>query len=282
VDNAARVINGSTATASDTLLPRSPRQILALANKSLASSSLDIAASRPRRAFMEMPSQDTPADAYLTRSNYSIARVAADAKAAGNESALESAHSQLLNGLREQEDLEAQVQRKEALFDAADEALDDDVEEFELHLLGAVKKNRDNPKYRRYFKDGLRAVTTAEARQQEPKLVSDMLQSMTEDANDPVIGAIVTTWLPKMTASRNNVIAAEAALTTAENSLNTVKNQKVPALMAIWREKYKELEGKLLVVFADNPKRVARFFKPFRKNRASSKSPTSPTPPNTP
>jgi hypothetical protein len=37
--------------------------------------------------------------------------------------------------------------------------------------------------------------------------------------------------------------------------------------MAAWRDEYKKLEAALITVYPSNPKRVARCFKPFRKNR---------------
>lgn len=231
---------------------------------------------------MDMPTVETPAEAYLPRSAYSIARVAADGRAGGNETGLETAHGHLLAGVRERVDLLEQVQRKAALFDAADEALDDDIEGFELHLLGAVKKNRDNPKYRRYFRDGLRAVTQAEPRDEEPEIVARFLQMMAEDANDPEIGLIVSMWHSRVSASRAKVIVAEEALALADKALANVETQKLPALMAAWREEYKKLEGKLLIIYASEPKRVGRFFKPFRRNRKITKAPAIPAPSNTP
>ncbi|MBK9260313.1 MAG: hypothetical protein IPM54_10800 [Polyangiaceae bacterium] len=157
---------------------------------------------------MEMPMADTSADAYLPKSTYTVSRVAADPKTAG----LEAVHTSIKTTLRERDDLEEQAQKKAALLDADDEACDDIVEEFELHLLGAVKKNRDNLKYKRYFADGLRAVTAAESREEEPKIVADILESMAEDENDPEIGAVVTQWKSKLAAARAKVIAMVESL----------------------------------------------------------------------
>jgi hypothetical protein len=231
---------------------------------------------------MDMPTTETPADAYLPRSAYTISRVAADPKAAGSESGLDSAHNNLRAAIRERDDLKEEEQKKDALLDANDENVDDDVEGFELGLLGAVKKDRDNPKYRRYFKSGLRAVTMAEPRKAEPELVSDMLVCMAEDLNDPDIGAVVTQWKPKLTASHAKVVAADEALTAVEKTLANLEEKKIPALMATWREEYKKLEGTLLTVYPTNPKRIARFFKAFRRARKPSKPQLPQTPPATP
>lgn len=220
---------------------------------------------------MDMPTADTPAEAYLPRSAYSISRVAADSKASGREAGLDTAHLNLRAVLRERDDLLEEEQKKSALHDAADEFVDDDIEAFELHLLGAVKKDRDNPKYRRYFPSGLRAITQAEPRKEEPELVGDMLDCMAEDENDVDIGAVVTMWKPKLTASRAKVLAAHETLTIVEKALANLEEKKIPALMAAWREEYKKLEGALVTIYPSHSKRVARFFKPFRKNRKVSK-----------
>lgn len=225
---------------------------------------------------MDMPTAETPAEAYLPRSAYTLSRVAADSKAAGKQQGLDTAHGDLKATLRERDDLLEQVQKQAALFDAADEACDDDVEGFELHLLAAVGKNRDHIKYKRYFAEGLRAVTTAEPRQEEPEIVGDMLTWMAEDENDAAIGDVVKQWKPKLEASRARVIAMDEALTTTEKSLAYLKDQKLPALMAAWREEYKKLEGALQILYPSDPKRVARFFKPFRRGRKSPK-PQAPT-----
>lgn len=226
---------------------------------------------------MDMPTVDTAAEAYIPKSAYTNARVGADPKTAGREVGLATVHTNLVALLRHRDDLRELEQKNSALLDAADEAVDDDVEGFELHLLGAVKKNRDNPKYRRYFPDGLRAVTTADARKEEPEIVAAMLETMAEDENDSDIGEAVRTWKPKLSASHARVIAADETLTTTEKALTTVEDVKLPALLANWRDEYKKLEGALMMVYSTDSKRVARFFKAFRKNRKVSK-PQTPTP----
>ena len=220
---------------------------------------------------MEMPTPDTPPEAYVSRSAYTKARVGADPKSAGREAGLATSHTNLVALLRHRDDLREQEQVHTAMLDYADEALDDDVEGFELQLLGAVKKVRDNAKYQRYFRNGLRAVTQAEPRKEEPDLVADMLTLMAEDANDPEIGEAVQAWKTKLTTSHARVLAAVETLTTTERTLGTVEGTKLPDLLATWREEYKKLEGALLMVYPTDSKRVARFFKPFRKPRKPAK-----------
>ena len=226
---------------------------------------------------MDMPTPDTPPEAYLPRSAYTTARVAADPKINGLEQPLDAKHQELKLALRERDDLLELLQKKSALFDVADTHCDDDITGFELHLLVAIRKNRDNPKYRRYFATGVRDVTTAEPRQEEPEVVSDMLTAMAEDKNDPEIGSVITQWQPKLSASRGNVVAADADLTATEKALAYLEEKKIPALLASWREEYKKLEGSLTTAYPNDPKRVARCFKPFRKKRKPAKDATSNT-----
>ncbi|MRG90993.1 hypothetical protein [Polyangium spumosum] len=223
---------------------------------------------------MEMPGEDTSPKAYPPKSAYSISRAAADPKTAGLEKDLEAAHVDLKKALREQEDLEEQVQRKSAILDVCDEYLDDDIGGFQLGLLTIVDKNREAPKYLRYFPKGLREVTTAEPRKEEPEIVEQMLEAMVEDQADPELGPLVTTWMPKLSASRAKVLAASEDLTISEKQLAFLNEKTLPALMAAWRTAYKTLEGKLTAVYASNPKKVDRFFKPFRKPRKSKKTDT--------
>lgn len=221
---------------------------------------------------MEMPPEDTPPEAYLPRSAYTISRVAADPKTAGLEKPLEAIHVDLKKILREREDFEEEAEKKSAVVDARDSELDEDVGGFELSLLALVTKNREDPRYRRYFPEGLREVTTAEARKEEPELVGDMLDSMTEDMNDPELGSLVATWAPKLSNSRSRVLAASETLAITEKELALLNDKRIPALMAAWRTEYKKLEGQLTAVYASNPKKVARFFKPFRKRNKSKKT----------
>ncbi|MDC3962119.1 hypothetical protein KEG38_50340 [Polyangium jinanense] len=221
---------------------------------------------------MEMPPEDTPPEAYLPRSAYSIARVAADPKTAGLELALAAIHVDFKKILRDREDHEEEVEKRSAVLDARDNELDEDIGGFELGLLALVTKNRGDARYRRYFPEGLRQVTTAEPRKEEPELVGDMLDSMTEDMNDPELGSLVATWAPKISNSRSKVLAASENLALTEKELALLNDKRIPALMAAWRTEYKKLEGQLTAVYASNPKMVDRFFKPFRKRSKAKKT----------
>ncbi len=220
---------------------------------------------------MEMPTQDTPPDAYLPRSAYTIARVAADPDAAGLEQNLAAQHAALKAALRENEDLLEQLQKDSAVLDAADGDCDFAVEGFELHLLGIVKKDRESLTYRRYFNRGLRDVTKAEPRKEEPEIIADLLDAMSDD-KDVEVAPAITLWQPKLAAARTKVMAADEALTITEKSLAHLHDQRLPELTAAWREEYKKLEGALTTVYATKPKLVGRFFKAFRKARKSSKA----------
>ncbi len=221
---------------------------------------------------MEMPGEDTSPEAYTPRSAYSIAGVAADPKTAGLEKPLEAAHVALKMGLREREDLEEEEQKRTAILDTRDRECDETIGGFELGLFGLVNKNRDDPRYRRYFPYGLRDVTTAEPRTEEPEQVGQMLDAMTEDQGDPDLGPLIVIWSPKLTASRAKVMAASENLAVTEKALAFLNDKTLPALMATWRTEYKKLEGQLTSVYATDPKKVDRFFKPFRKRRKDKKT----------
>jgi hypothetical protein len=221
---------------------------------------------------MDMPSADTSPDAYLPRSAYTIARVAADGDAAGLETDLAAKHAELKAVLRERGDLLEQLQKDSAVLDAADGDCDTAVEGFELHLLGIVHKDRESLTYRRYFNRGLRDVTKAEPRKEEPEIILDLLDAMSEDKHDVELGPAIEQWQPKLAAARNRVLAADEALTITEKTLARLNEQRLPEIMSAWREEYKKLEGALTTVFASRPKMVNRFFKAFRKPRKSSKA----------
>jgi hypothetical protein len=228
---------------------------------------------------MEMPVEDTPPKAYPPRSAYTIARVAADPQTKGLESALETAHVALQQALRNGEDLEYEEQKKTAVLDTKDEHNDDDVEGFELSLLAHVKKNRNDPRYIRYFPNGLREITTADPRKEGRERIEQMLETMAQDAADASLGPLVAVWAPKIKTSLDEVIAADESLVETEKALAFLNEKTIPALMATWRNEYKKLEGALTGVYASNPKKVDRFFKPFRRRqKTNKKAETKPVP----
>ncbi len=226
---------------------------------------------------MEMPGEDTPPNAYLPRSAYTIARVAAEPMTKGLESALETAHGALQQALRNGEDLEYEEQKKTAVLDAKDEHNDDEIEGFELALLAHVKKNRNDPQYLRYFRNGLRDITTADPRKEGRERIEQMLETMDKDETDATLGPVVAIWAPKIKTSLNDVSAADKSLTETEKTLAFLNEKTIPALMATWRNEYKKLEGALTGVYASNPKKVGRFFKAFRKRQKNNKK-AEPTP----
>jgi hypothetical protein len=220
---------------------------------------------------MDMPSADTSPEAYLPRSAYTIARVAADPDTAGLEKNLAAKHADLKAALREREDVLEQLQKDAALLDVGDGHCDAAVEGFELHLLGIVKKDREHLTYRRYFNNSLRDVTKAEPRKEEPEIIADLLDAMNDDKDDEEVAPAVAQWQPKLAAARAKVMAADEALTITEKTLAQLNDHTLPALMAAWCDEYKKLEDALTAVFVSNPKAVGRFFKAFRKSRKASK-----------
>lgn len=229
---------------------------------------------------MEMPGEDTPPIAYLQRSAYSIARAGADPKTIQFTGGLEAAHAMLKQTLRELEDLEFEEQKKTAAYDTKDEHCDDEIEGFELGLLALVKKNRDDARYDRYFPEGLREITAA-SRKDGPDRIQQLLETMKLDANHPELGSLIAQWAPKITTAHGELVDAEQSLANTEKALAFLKEKTLVSAMADWRTEYKKLEGALTGVYASNPKKVGRFFKPFRKRRKENKSTTSASsPPN--
>jgi hypothetical protein len=225
---------------------------------------------------MEMPTEDTPPQAYLPKSAYATARVAADPRTAGLEKGLAIVHAQLKQAIRDHEDQKEGVQNKTASLDALDNGCDDDIEGFELGLLGVVSKDRKHPKYQRYFPEGLREITTAEPRKEEPGMVAQMIKAMAEDATDPELAPLVGVFQSRLVASRQKVVDADKELAGIETDLAFLEDKTIPSLMADWRVEYKKLEGALTTVFASNAKKVDRFFKPFRHRGKTKKKPASP------
>jgi hypothetical protein len=220
---------------------------------------------------MEMPGADTPPVTYVQRSAYTLARVGADPKTAHLTNGLETPHVALTALLRNLEDLEFEEQKKTAVYDTRDEHCDDEIEGFELSLLAHVRKNRNDDRYVRYFPDGLREITAA-PRKEGPDRIQQLLDTLALDANHADLGPLVAIWAPKIGAAHAELRAAEESLSTTEKAMALLKEKSIPAAMAEWRVEYKKLEGALTSVYASNPKKVDRFFKPFRKRRKNDKS----------
>lgn len=217
---------------------------------------------------MEKPRDDTPAADYLPHSAFTTAAVAADEAVAGRETALQKAHSDLKASLRSLEDKREQRQKQKAVLVVKDAALDRVIRSFELRLLDAVNKRREEPEYRRYFAHGVREVTEAEPRKAEPALVDTMLSAMAEDHAHPVLGPIVTEFKPKLEAALAAVRAADKALGAIETEVHYLDDKTIPAQMAHWVDEYVKLHGALKQALPRDPQRVEDCFLPFRKARA--------------
>jgi len=216
---------------------------------------------------MEKPRDDTPPADYVAHSAFTTAAVAADEAVAGREAGLHKAHTDLKESLRTREDKREQRQKQKAILVVKDAALDRVIRSFELRLLDAVNKRRDEPEYRRYFPDGLRQVTEAEPRKAEPALVDAMLSAMAEDHAHPVLGPIVTEFKPKLEAALSAVRAADKALGAVETEVNYLDDKTIPAQMAHWVDEYVKLHGALKQALPRDAQRVEDCFLPFRKAR---------------
>lgn len=227
---------------------------------------------------MEMPGADTPPAMYVQRSAYTLARVAADPQTSHLTSGLEVPHGTLTQLLRNLDDLQFEEQKKTAVYDTKDEHCDDEIEGFELMLLAHVKKNRDDDRYGRYFPNGLRDVTAA-PRKEGADRIQQLLDTLALDANHADLAPLVAMWAPKIKSAYDELRVAEESLDDTEKALALLKEKTIPSAMNDWRIEYKKLEGALTSVFASNPKKVDRFFKPFRKRRKENKpAETSSTP----
>ena len=214
---------------------------------------------------MELPRDDSPPEALLSHSAYTLAAVAADPKVAGLEAGLKTGHATLKQCVRDTEDKTEAVHAAEALFETADRTCDNEVRSFNLMLFGVVEKKRENPLYQRYFKDGIRAVTEAEPRSTEPDLVKDIITALDEDAANAIMKPVVTEFRPRLQTAVDAVVAKEAALSTVEGELRYLEDKTLPAARATWLSEYVKLHGKLKDALPDEPQRVERYFRRFRK-----------------
>ncbi len=233
---------------------------------------------------MDKPRSDTPTDAYREHAAYTVASVAADDEVMGQEAALKACHVELKAEQRNLEDLDEDVQAKRAIFARKDKECDAVVRKFELRLLGLVNKKTSDPLYKRYFADGLRAVTEAEPRHVEPKLVHDLLASMSEDLAKPGIGPIVKELQPELVAALAAVQTAETNLVASEATRDRGKKQNVPEIKVRWIDEYVKLHAALRGQFPRDAARVESYFYAFAKSpsKAAAKpgeAPPVPAPP---
>jgi hypothetical protein len=216
---------------------------------------------------MEKPTEDTTPGACLKRSAFTCSAVAADPQIAGQEQGLQAAHDLLKQGVRDHEDLLETVQKQLAILVGLDRQCDAVVKAFELQLYGAVNKNRKDPLYVRYFPFGLRDVTEADMRTEEPVKVEEIIKALAEDAGKPVIGALATDFLPKLTAALAAVEGGDTKLTAAEQDAAYAVSKTLPGLVVDWTGAYVKLHGAIEAAFPYDAPRVESYFQPFRKTR---------------
>lgn len=233
---------------------------------------------------MDKPRDHTPVADYLEHGAFTVAAIAADPEVAGLEKALEGKHDELKKNVRAHEDTVEQSIKKRAVFMVADAACDRVVRACELAIYGLVNKRRDDPLYRRYFKNGLRAVTEAEPRKAEPALVKDIVKAMGEDAAKPAIGPIAQQFAPQLQAAVAVVEAAEKDLAAVEAEEVYLREKTIAELKTAWVDEYVKLHAALKMAFPRDPERVESYFLRFRKDRKKSDDaePITPSPGGTP
>lgn len=237
---------------------------------------------------MEKPTVDVPVHSYREHAAFTVAAVAADPEVAGMEQGLLGAHLLLKQEQRAFEDQEEEVQRKLAVFKRNDGACDDVLRDFELHLFALVKKDRDDPRYRRYIKTNLRALTEAEPRKTEPTIVAAIIVSLTEDEQSPSMGTLAQQFRPRFESTLADVQTAEQELSAAEAVMIHMRDQKVVAAKTSWIDEYVKLHGAIRGIFPRDPGRVESYFLRFRKDRkkadevTNGAAPQPPAPPSPP
>lgn len=216
---------------------------------------------------MEKPNKDTPSSAYLDHSAFTTAGVAADPEVAGIETGLAVQHVALKQHVRSLEDLEEEKQRRRAVLVRKDMGCDRLLRQFELRLYALVDKKRNDPLYRRYFEDGLRDVTEANMRTEQPEKVKTIIKSLGEDVQKPGIGPLATEFMPSLQAALAEVEAAGAALSEIEQQVAYLSDRTIPECKALWTDDYVKLHGELKVRLPRDPARVESYFYPFKKER---------------
>jgi hypothetical protein len=216
---------------------------------------------------MDNPRDDTPTEQYRKRGAYTIAAVRADVETNGMEANFAVVHLELKTKDRQLEDLLDTLEEHEAVIAFRDRGVDKLARSFELRLLDLVNKNRDDPRYRRYMPDGLRAVTEADAREVEPKLVRDIIKTLDEDKDKPDIKPLYGEFRDAMFDAVQAVETADAACTQVEDEIAFLKDKTLVELKLRWVEERKKLHVELTKKFLHDPKRVESYFGKFAKPR---------------
>ncbi len=216
---------------------------------------------------MDNPKEATGTEQYRTRGAFTVSAVRADPETKGLETALATVQVDLKTKDREIEDIEETLQEHEALIFVRDRGVDKIVRSIELRTLDMVDKNRDDPRYRRYFPHGLRAVTEADARTAEPKLVRDIIKTLDEDQGKAGFDALHGEFRNKLQAAVESVEAADAVCVEVENQLAFLKDKVLVEIKLKWIEERKKLHAELTKMFPHDSARVESYFRRFARPR---------------
>ncbi|MDI1443359.1 hypothetical protein [Polyangium sp. 6x1] len=222
---------------------------------------------------MDNPREDTPTDQYRTRGAFTLSGVRADAETQGMEAGFAAVHVELKAKAREQEDMEEKVQEHEAVISGCDRVVDRIVRSFDLRLFDLCDKNRDAPRYRRYFPEGLRSVTEADAREVEPKMVRDILKALDEDKDKPGMKPLHEEYFARLLGAVEAVEVADAACTKVEEQLAFLKEKTIPDVKRRWVEERIKLHADLTKKFPNDAARVESYFRRFAKPRKKKGAP---------
>lgn len=223
---------------------------------------------------MDKPKEETSVDQYRTRGAFSLAGVRGDPETQGMEAGFAKAHLALKALDRQREDLEETVQEHVAVIIGLDRSYDRTIRSYELRLLDLVNKKRDDPRYRRYFPEGLRAVTETDERAVQPKLVRGILAALDEDKEKPDFAPLHAEFHAKLLIAVQAVEAADMACTKVEDELAFLVDRKIAEAKTLWLEERTKLHAELTKKFPHDPGRVESYFQRFgrpRKKKAASK-----------
>lgn len=216
---------------------------------------------------MDNPREDTPIDQYLPQGAFTIACVRADPETKGLEAPFAAVHVGLKAKARHIEDVEETLDEHEAVLIVRDRAADKLVRSFDLRLLDLVGKNRDAPQYRRYFSQGLRAVTEADARTVEPKLIRNMIKTLDEDKNKSGFESLHAEYHTRLLAAVEAVEDADKACMLIEAQWTFEREKALEELKVKWVEERKKLHAELSKLFPHDAGRVESYFRRFAKPR---------------
>jgi hypothetical protein len=229
---------------------------------------------------MDKPKEDTSVDQYRTRGAFTVSAVRGDPETQGMEASFVNAHLALKTLDRKHEDLEETVQEQVAAVVGLDRICDRIIRSFELRLLDLVGKRRDDPRYRRYFPEGLRAVTETDERDVQPKLVRGILAALEDDKAKPEFAPLHSELHAKLLAAVQAVESADAACAKVEDELAYLVDRKMAEAKTHWLEERTKLHAELTKKFPHDPGRVESYFPRFarpRKKKAASKPEASDT-----